>query len=66
MSISLGSYPSAVNKSGKSYRTTIPLPIAKALNLDNQDSINWELKIDERQLPFVIVTFLEKYQAENE
>jgi len=52
---SLGSYYSSVNKSGKSFRTTIPQPVAKALALLHKDRIVWEIKIDEKGLPFIIV-----------
>lgn len=52
---SLGSYSSRVNRSGKSSRTTIPMPVAKALALAHKDEITWEIRVDEKGMPFVMV-----------
>jgi len=52
---SLGSYSSSVNKSGESFRTTIPQPVAKALSLLNKEEITWEIMIDEKGRPFLVV-----------
>jgi len=52
---SLGSYSSRVNQSDKSSRTTIPLPITKALSLAHKDEIIWEIKVDREGMPFALV-----------
>lgn len=52
---SLGSYVSSVNKSGNSSRTTIPIPIVKALSLTNKDKIIWDLRVDADGLTYAIV-----------
>ena len=53
---SLGTYSSHVDKSGKSFRTTIPLPVSKALALDHRVEIVWELKIDQQSRLCAVVT----------
>jgi len=52
---SLGFYSSRVNQSDKSSRTTIPLPIVKALSLAHKDEIIWEIKVDKEGMPFALV-----------
>lgn len=52
---SIGTYKSSVNKSAKSFRTTIPLPVANALALSNKDLLTWEINIDENHDIFIIV-----------
>jgi hypothetical protein len=53
---SLGSYASSIDKSSTSFRTTVPMPIAKALKLKHQEKINWDLRIDEKGSLFVVIT----------
>ena len=52
---SLGVYPSRITKSDGSFRTTIPLLIAKALELEHKGEIRWELVVDEKFRKYAIV-----------
>ena len=53
---SLGVYQSSVTKSDKSCRTTIPISVAKALELEHKDKIEWEIMVDAKGRKFAIVT----------
>lgn len=53
---SLGVYSSRVNEQKSSFRTTIPKPVAKALKLTHKEDLKWEIKIDEKRQPYVILT----------
>lgn len=46
---SLGTYRSSVI-SDKSFRTTIPKPVAKALQLQHKTKIIWELKVKDNKV----------------
>ncbi|MEM2129382.1 MAG: hypothetical protein QXZ70_02165 [Candidatus Bathyarchaeia archaeon] len=52
---SIGVYRSSVIRSDGSFRTTIPLAIAKALELEHKSKVNWELIVDEKREKYVIV-----------
>ena len=52
---SLGVYRSGITKSDGSFRTTIPLPIAKALELEHKGRMVWELVVDEKYRKYAIV-----------
>ena len=41
---SMGTYKSSAIRN-KSFRTTIPKPVAKALNLKHKDKISWEIMV---------------------
>ena len=43
---SFGKYPSSITKSDGSFRTTIPLLIANALEFKHKGKLNWELMVD--------------------
>lgn len=53
--MSLGVYRSSITKSDGSFRTTIPLPIAKALELEHKGKMIWELLVDEKYRKYAIV-----------
>ena len=52
---SLGFYRSSITKSDGSFRTTIPLTIAKALEFKHKDKMEWELIVDEKGEKYAIV-----------
>lgn len=51
---SIGKYRSSVVRN-KSFRTTIPKPVAKALKLEHKDKILWELKVKKSNVLVVVV-----------
>ncbi len=50
---SLGTYKSSVVKD-KSFRTTIPIPVAKALGLEHRSRIVWEVFVEEGRVKAVV------------
>ena len=48
--------------SNKSFRTTIPKPIAKALKLEHKDKIVWELMVKNGEVLAVVM----KYTSEGD
>lgn len=50
---SLGTYKSSVVKN-KSYRTTIPLPVAKALELEHQSKLTWEIIVENGEIKVIV------------
>jgi len=55
---SLGTYKSSVVKD-KSFRTTIPLPVAKALGLEHRSRILWEVLVEDGYVKAVVRKFEE-------
>ena len=51
--VELGVYESKVI-AGRSFRTVIPKPVAKALKLEKGSKLSWELRVEDREV-FVIV-----------
>jgi len=51
--VEIGIYESTVI-ANKSFRTVIPKPVAKALGLQHQTRISWELKVENGRV-FVVV-----------
>jgi bifunctional DNA-binding transcriptional regulator/antitoxin component of YhaV-PrlF toxin-antitoxin module len=52
----MGTYRSSVI-CNKSFRTTIPKPVAKALKLEHKDKIAWELIVKNGEVLAVVMKF---------
>ena len=49
----LGTYKSSVVKD-RSYRTTVPLPVARALELEHQSKLAWSIIIENEEVKVVV------------